>query len=652
MAYYSDTVQDSYQRPVSGATVLVLKREGGMASLTDNGGAPLANPVLTDTYGRFAFNAVDGLYALEFRFGGATLREDDVLVGIPPQFVGPPGGSDNTYPTLAALLASDPTRKSARLVPQAGETEPAAPFSYINGAWVRQEAVGIQANDNQTVQAKLDQRGFVAQDKGAVPGQSIAPALASIFTALDAGVAYPNARIARGQFLLPTGQVLNSRHANVIGEGLNSTYLHATGAAGQVALTLKNFGGRTEYIGIDAGAIDPNAGSPASIATARSVERHGFLFAWDNGGQGAVHSIEARWFNGYGIRFQDAYDAVLSNLITRDCGQTGAGADKHYAVEFVKVGDTCNHLTINRLQVEDSFSRAILFDTFCLNIVVDGIHCEGTVGEIGVWSAQLLGTGMSFRNARFANDGGNFSALLGGAGNVYDRMTFEPGTDVTYSWGVAAESNRSVITNSIFDTVRIPATNTGRVTFRDCYIANLIIDDQFRTVDLQNCVVGAITLRGNASDLMIAGGQVTGAWSTAGNATVRCIGVRMTNCPTMYQTFLTDCTVTNSYSTLFFQQLRVLGGSFAGDLQLNNDNARVQLGGEAQIGGALTYGAGTAYGAIGDRVTVNGAIDLRWYGVDGVWPKGTSRHRPDAAAGQALFHRYNGTAFVAGPNAV
>lgn len=60
-----------------------------------------------------------------------------------PGAPGPAGPADNTYTTLAALLASDPTRKSARLVPQAGETEPAGNFNYINGSWVRQSADGV-----------------------------------------------------------------------------------------------------------------------------------------------------------------------------------------------------------------------------------------------------------------------------------------------------------------------------------------------------------------------------------------------------------------------------------------------------------------------------------------------------------------------------
>lgn len=61
-----------------------------------------------------------------------------------PGAPGATGPADNTYTTLAALLASDGSRKSARLVPQAGETAPAGNFNYINGAWVRQAADGVQ----------------------------------------------------------------------------------------------------------------------------------------------------------------------------------------------------------------------------------------------------------------------------------------------------------------------------------------------------------------------------------------------------------------------------------------------------------------------------------------------------------------------------
>lgn len=109
-----------------------------------------------------------------FEFDASSLAADDNLTVIKPADrsplqagrwvknadgfargpAGATGPADNTYTTLAALLASDPTRKSARLVPAVGETAPAGNFSYVNGAWVRQGSDGIDY-DGRTVAAKL-----------------------------------------------------------------------------------------------------------------------------------------------------------------------------------------------------------------------------------------------------------------------------------------------------------------------------------------------------------------------------------------------------------------------------------------------------------------------------------------------------------------
>lgn len=72
-------------------------------------------------------------------------------------FKGDPGASDNTYTTLAELLASDPTRKAARLAPEPGETAAAGDFYYTGGAWVRQPALGIATTDGD-LQTVLDAR--------------------------------------------------------------------------------------------------------------------------------------------------------------------------------------------------------------------------------------------------------------------------------------------------------------------------------------------------------------------------------------------------------------------------------------------------------------------------------------------------------------
>lgn len=70
---------------------------------------------------------------------------------------GPTGPSDNTYTSYTALLASDPTRMVARLV---GDTDvppqPDGNFSYVNGAWTRQQAVGVNYGRSVNIALPLD----------------------------------------------------------------------------------------------------------------------------------------------------------------------------------------------------------------------------------------------------------------------------------------------------------------------------------------------------------------------------------------------------------------------------------------------------------------------------------------------------------------
>jgi hypothetical protein len=113
--------------------------------------------------------------------GDAVLRPNDLtplqagrwLFG--PQ--GATGPADNTYTTLAALMASDPARKSARLVPDPGETAPAGNFSNATGmagAWERQSTDGLTFQQDGTgstsrrAQLKMREIGISPRDFGAV----------------------------------------------------------------------------------------------------------------------------------------------------------------------------------------------------------------------------------------------------------------------------------------------------------------------------------------------------------------------------------------------------------------------------------------------------------------------------------------------------
>lgn len=116
MAFRSDTVNDDYGRPVPGVLVYVFNSDGSLASLYNG----QANPITTDILGTFSFNVDDGVYALEYRFAGVTRRQDNVIVGTPPDYVGPTGPANSTYTTLTALKAAAVTNASYIFAPPSG----------------------------------------------------------------------------------------------------------------------------------------------------------------------------------------------------------------------------------------------------------------------------------------------------------------------------------------------------------------------------------------------------------------------------------------------------------------------------------------------------------------------------------------------------
>ena len=128
MAYYTDIVVDQFGVPKSGVSITPLDTSGNIAVVRDNNGNLLNLPLLTDANGVFSFNATDGVYRLEYRYGGRVAREDDVIVGVPPAFVGPAGPSANV---LDALGTSTSSAASQRAVTDglAGKASITGPFA-------------------------------------------------------------------------------------------------------------------------------------------------------------------------------------------------------------------------------------------------------------------------------------------------------------------------------------------------------------------------------------------------------------------------------------------------------------------------------------------------------------------------------------------
>lgn len=149
LARYTDTLTDQNFVPLNGAQITVSNSDGTAATLYDALGNPLpnANPFFTGPFGTIDFYAMPAVYGLRYTYGGRVVRDDEQIVGSPPEFRGAPGLPNNTYTSYSALLASDPTRQYAYLV---GDTDsPPRPDGVFSnptkaaGAWVPQGATGI-----------------------------------------------------------------------------------------------------------------------------------------------------------------------------------------------------------------------------------------------------------------------------------------------------------------------------------------------------------------------------------------------------------------------------------------------------------------------------------------------------------------------------
>jgi len=292
---YDNTVSSTATgQPIYGAQVSVYEidangNNGAAASLyaDEAGTTPLSQPLLTDQAGYFAFYIGDGRYNISVMTGPVEISRTNItmvdsfqlkqrallvpvnedsgvlpgadarkgmLLGFdqqsgaptaiePDELAGPPGPADNTYTSYAAMQASDPTRKSARLV---GDTDvPAHPDGPYNnptqtlGGWVPQTGQGIafaQAGANPiSSDLQTEVRRFVwAEQYGFAPNRTGAQNQASLQRAIDEVYARGGGvlRIGSGAFPID-GFVRWKPGVALLGSGSKTTVLKQTNVSPQ-----------------------------------------------------------------------------------------------------------------------------------------------------------------------------------------------------------------------------------------------------------------------------------------------------------------------------------------------------------------------------------------------------------------------------------
>jgi len=239
-----------------------------------------------------------------------------------------PGPADNTYTTLAALLASDPARKSARLVPQVDETAPAGNFNYIGGKWTRQTSDGV-TYDGRSVGDKLFERVSVKDVRFAGGANSDAAA--------DATAAFNAAKLSGKQVNTPgVAYIVNNAALDQnYQEWAMQGAVWRRSATTAPVVTVTGRGNR-----LNAGFIDGNAGSGDNIVlngqetdlrlmSNRNTTGRAVYALNANGTKiiGGVHKTENTAADGYDIVFEatNLNDSLYNTFVGIITNQNSGG---------------------------------------------------------------------------------------------------------------------------------------------------------------------------------------------------------------------------------------------------------------------------------------------------------------------------------------
>lgn len=111
MARYSDIVRDQNEVPIVGALIAVKNQDGATPVLTDDSGQVLLNPLTSDSYGAYYFNAPANFYDEEYFYGGRLVQKNyGITVGVPTlptgYIVDSLGSSTTIAPSQRAVQAA------------------------------------------------------------------------------------------------------------------------------------------------------------------------------------------------------------------------------------------------------------------------------------------------------------------------------------------------------------------------------------------------------------------------------------------------------------------------------------------------------------------------------------------------------------------
>jgi hypothetical protein len=441
MTRHSDTIRDGLGRPISGAEVYVYNAVGTLDTLTDDAALPLANPVISDEFGDFYFNATDGEKLLEFHYAGELRFKENIWVGIPPK--GDPGanvmaiGLFAIAATLSIPLGTDVVRTAGHTITGAGIAD------YVYDAAV--DAAYVAAHP-QTSFRSLNARGFKLRDgplslelfgggatKTAAQNDAAMQGLAAFVNAAGGGeiVLQPVTYTIGAQTFgaaRPSGQFTNYTGApDLLLEFVNCTkaiIIRGNGAKFKLAAGLKY------------GAFDA-----AGVAVATTPPYFG-------------PTLTSYYVNVIGL-------TGCSGPF--ECKNLEIDGSSNAAVLGGQWGDTGWQLGGEGIKLSDHTGTVLIDGVNCHHHTSDGLEINGVAV-----SAAAYGEGIIIRRSKFNYNGRLGAAIVGGRG-----IDFE---DCQFNWNANTSVTGSAISSAPASGVDIEAEG-GKINrdirFKRCeYVGN------------------------------------------------------------------------------------------------------------------------------------------------------------------------------------
>ena len=400
---------------------------------------------------------------------------------------------------------------------------------------------------------------------------------------------------------------------------------------------------RTETDNITMITIKPTMGAYFKNLSIGGINRptsNGILFEGHTGINEFNH-IRIYNLDGYGFKINAIWDSLLEDISIELCGNVN-----EYAFSMLSDGDTSNESNINRLQVEQSYTKAILIedDTLCCNFT--NIHSERT------------------------NNADDSSYILGGYSCNYDVIRLNinneevtecvkiSGTKTTFNnlqilgnikTNIQSYLLANVITNSIISNVFERNSQVIDTLFENCKIYNF---ENLAFSKINNCAI----------DNLKAGYLPANVFSKVYNSDIGEFTITSTNAKVIFENSkiqtlqvagiaylkLINCTINELKDNYYgYSNVEAINSTFNTSITSDFVTSRFN---NVTINGDLSYLAGGNLTLL-TNCKVTGSVSPFFTSAPiGSGLKGDIHNNLNVTTGQPTGWVYNGTNWVALPN--